>query len=470
MSLNNSILVFLIYKFLFIQKIIAQNIIEVQKAEESPIAQSPPSPIVDNPSCDIKVYRSIEDLNSGINAIYENGYVDLIYQEFSNAHHLTDAKENIDKFFILESMNPDTKNFTSIKIRLESYNQTLTKPSYKINSETHSLGSDKQVNSVEVIYDCNKISEGRTEIKLILDGTGCQNIVLLWKKDCKGELVGKNPKIDLSMIIDKTTFPLLTGGEVSDPNYNYFLDKTLSFSISKDKFISQNKIIFKINQNFNKGLLGNIDYTMTPFHIYPPNNNIIHPFLFGDSVVNGGRLTTDQKEFSIYFNCSFSKGMKTDYFSNFQLEIPFDNGQKVNVYFTKLCKLPKMSTLLIVTYIFLIFFIINLVIFLLVLAFIYWLTKDEDFKFTDFLLKVKDKIFGHIIEKFELGKKNKYSEIIKKESEPKEASYVPTPNNKLEFANTESALEDAEDEDDDGFKVQFSFNPNDNNQNSYDCV
>lgn len=460
-----SLIIIFILKILLFPKLLAQN-------QESNKINNNLRFTQMNQNCDIKIFYSKEDVINGYNAIYDNGQIQYMYQQYSPFYRLSTIEQNIDKFFILESLNPTTNNYNTIKIEIISSNNSLTKPIYKISSEDISISlTNKQLNSLEIIYDCNKFTEGKADIKLLLNPENCGQIVLEWRKECKGEFVGKNPFVNLSMIRNNKQQFILKDGEPEE-SMKYLTDKSISDSIPKEKFFYEDSIIFKIMASRQ-----NLDYKVLPFQINPPDNSIIHPLIKGDIATTGGKIG-NEKEFYVSFQCKFIKDVKDDYFTNFQLQIPFENGQNINIHMTKLCKIPRMSLIARIIYYFLLFHLI--IIFLIILFFIllYYLSKDEDFKFKDFLLKVKEKIIDEIVVKLKsiyiikyLSSKIKlpenfsnYIPILKKNS-INNNNY----NNKLEFDSNEAHMENGEEEND-ILDIRISFDRNSDEQKYYDCI
>ena len=227
---------------------------------------------------------------------------------------------------------------------------------------------------------------GESKIRLKLKPDKCKEFELIWKKKCKGDLYGKPPLINLAFSTSDVFYTILENGNIP-LFYDYFFNKERSLNTEADNIIFNDNIKFIVSLADNT--LEPIPYKMNPIKLNPNNDKIVTFVVKGEFGNNGGELSNVYREIYILFKCNMEKGMRNDYKLNFEMEFSFDNGQKINVYFTKVCKVPIITFYMRILYMFYYSILLSIVLF--------FVTSS------DFIFNIKQKFFVPIIEKFQLN-------------------------------------------------------------------
>ena len=342
---------------------------------------------------------TITQIYGDSNSIYlPSGEITNNFKENTESTFISEDNVVMDKFFITETIKENT-TFNIISIILTSDNETLLKPTYSTYQLDLVSSNTTKVNSLEITYNCDKLQMGESKIRLKLKPDKCKEFELIWKKKCKGDLYGKPPLINLAFSTSDVFYTILENGNIP-LFYDYFFNKERSLNTEADNIIFNDNIKFIVSLADNT--LEPIPYKMNPIKLNPNNDQIVSSIIKGDIGNYGGQLNNIYQEFYILFTCKMKKEMRSDYKLNYELEFSFDNGQKINVYFNKVCKVPKINFLLRYLYMIYYTFLISFVIIFGLLIFFFYGSRDEDFTSSDFLFNIKQKFFVPIIEKLKL--------------------------------------------------------------------
>ncbi len=343
---------------------------------------------------------TITQIYGDSNSIYlPSGEITNNFKENSESPFISEDNVLMDKFFITETITENT-TFNSISIILTSDNETLLKPIYSIYQLDLVSSNTSKVNSLEITYNCDRLQMGESKIRLKFKPDKCKEFEMIWKKKCKGDLYGKPPLINLAFSTSDVFYTILENGNIP-LFYDYFFNKERSLNTELDNIIYNDNIKFIISLADNT--LDPIRYRMNPIKLNPNNDEVISSIIKGDIGSYGGQLSNIYQEFYILFTCKMKKEMRSDYKLNYELEFNFDNGQKINVYFNKICKVPKITFLLRYLYMVYYSFLISFIIIFALLIFFFYGSRDEDFTSSDFIFNIKQKFFVPIIEKFQLN-------------------------------------------------------------------
>ena len=347
------------------------------------------------------------------NSIYlPTGEISNNFKENTESIFISEENVLLDKFFITETIKENT-TFNSISIIISSDNETLLKPTYSIYQLDLVSSNTTKVNSLEITYNCERLQMGETKIRLKFKPDKCKEFEMIWKKKCKGDLYGKPPIINLAFSTSDVFYTLIENGNIP-LFYDYFFNKERSLNTEGDNIIINDNIKFIISLADNT--LDPIPYKMNPIKLNPNNDQIVSNIIKGDIGNFGGQLNNIYQEFYILFSCKMKKDMKSDYKLNYELEFSFDNGQKITVYFNKICKVPRINYFLGYLYLIYYTFLVSFIIIFALLIIFFYGSRDEDFTSSDFIFNIKQKFFVPIIEKmglnqyFQLNKSNKKEE------------------------------------------------------------
>ncbi len=405
-----------------------------------------------NGICPFTITQTYGDTN---NIYLPNGDILGNFKENSGTTFISQEETQSDKFFITQTITENSA-FNSLTITVKSDNETLLKPTYIMENLDLVSTNTSKVNSIEIIYNCDRFQIGESKIRLLIKPDKCNEFQLIWIKKCKGELIGKPPQINIAFTTKEIYWTILENGNIPSV-LNYFFNKEESLITEGENIINSDyiKFIVALADNTNQP----IPYKMNPIKLNPNNDKIVTFVVKGEFGNNGGELSNVYREIYILFKCNMEKGMRNDYKLNFEMEFSFDNGQKINVYFTKVCKVPIINFYMRILYMFYYSILLSIVLFFAILFFFFFGSRDEDFSNNDFFFNLKEKIFYPIIERLGL---NQYISLHKTNKKNEENNIgISNQITKNNYSNDNEILMDNGDEEE---VLSIKFSTENNNE------
>jgi hypothetical protein len=332
--------------------------------------------------CDLRIAKTKDDSIKGLNNLYlSDGTISKEYILNTGQTYNTPDNINQETLYFTEKKDSQYK----IGITIESSNNEVSLPSF-ISEEISNNDLNLVTNSLTISYNCNKILKDSVFITLKMNPTGCNPFQLEWKKNCKGEEFEKTPKINLIIKKNGKIDYIVNNGEI---NYN---NNLLNKDFSQSHLINENRLVFSISK------MNEFNYKVkqiTINNIDNYDNKLITPFIDGLIGIVGGELNNYGSDFAINFNCLYNKNITNDFYSNFKVEINFENNQNLVFYLSKICKIPKIKLIIRFLYFLYWIFLLILITFLIFIISLFYSTKGDDFNFKEFLIKFKEKILDN---------------------------------------------------------------------------
>ena len=394
--------------------------------------------------CQLTIAKTQEDSIKGLNNLYlSDGTISKEYTLNNDQTHNTPENINQEILYFTEKKDSQYK----IGITIESSNNDVSLPSFISEEIFNPPESNLLTNSLKINYNCNKIKKDSVDITLKMNPTGCNPFQLQWRKNCKGDEFDKTPKINLKIKKNSIIDFIIQNGEINYKN------NLLNKDFSQSNLIKENRLIFSISKmnDFNYKIkqitINNIDNY---------DNKLINAFIDGMIAIVGGELNNVGSEFAINFNCLYNKNISNDFYSNFKVEINFENNQNLVFYLSKVCQIPRINLIIRFLYFLYWFFLLILITFLFFIIMLFYSTKGEDFNFKEFLIKFKEKILDNFfIMNLEFVDSYKY-----KNNETKNNNNNNNNNNNLK--QSQMGYDDDEEE---VLNIKFSIEKNDENNN-----
>lgn len=256
--------------------------------------------------------------NDELNLIYNKGVISNDYARNSKSPHISPEQNGVSYLFASSQIKE-----TDLNIKVASNDTKITNPQH-----TTVKDESEVMTQIEIIYHCE--NPGTALITLSFQNVkNCGSFDLIWVKKCDNN-IAKNmieiPKINLGF--KKGSNDIIKEGEIQS-EYQSLFDKKL-------KFLIENDILhFFISSPFKE-----LNF-ISPFHISSQNKNLVNARVLGE-VSKGGLIDSNEKEFFITFDCSY-KSLLSEYTSEVQLDLPFENKYVLTLYITKLCPIVKES-------------------------------------------------------------------------------------------------------------------------------
>ena len=272
-------------------------------------------------------------LMGGDNTIYNKGKKDPSYDEKSPIIHQSPEGNDIDYLYLTEHITDKSKTYRNVTFSIESTNASFASP--KVNLiETSNTTDQVKSHQLEVIYNCNKTSDGIVLIKLIINAMDCSPIELFWQKFCKGDQIKHTPNINLGF--KSGNHDIIQNGVIQKENFNMFQsernDNGLQIHVINDDMVHFYISSAELSQNVK----------LNQFTISPVNSNIVSPVIVGDITKGGEIKEHEEKDFYIFFTCHNNKG-RYDTSETFTLDIPFEDNHIISLSFSKVCPVMQKS-------------------------------------------------------------------------------------------------------------------------------
>ena len=284
--------------------------------------------------CTLVIANSkFSSLMGGDNLIYNKGKKDPSYDEKSPIIHQSPEGNDIDYLYLTEHISDRTKTYQNVTFSIESTNASFASP--KVNLiETSNTTEQVKSHQLEVIYNCNKTSDGIVLIKLIINAMDCSPIELFWQKFCKGDQIKHTPNINLGF--RSRNYDIIRNGVIQKDNFNMFQsernDNGLPIHVINDDMVHFFISSAELSQNVK----------LNQFSISPLNSNIVSPVIVGDITKGGEIKEHEEKDFYIFFTCHNNKG-RYGTSETFTLDIPFEDNHIVSLSFSKVCPVVQKS-------------------------------------------------------------------------------------------------------------------------------
>ena len=284
--------------------------------------------------CTLVIANSkFSSLMGGDNLIYNKGKKDPSYDEKSPIIHQSPEGNDIDYLYLTEHISDRTKTYQNVTFSIESTNASFASP--KVNLiETSNTTEQVKSHQLEVIYNCNKTSDGIVLIKLIINAMDCSPIELFWQKFCKGDQIKHTPNINLGF--RSRNYDIIRNGVIQKDNFNMFQsernDNGLPIHVINDDMVHFFISSAELSQNVK----------LNQFSISPLNSNIVSPVIVGDITKGGEIKEHEEKDFYIFFTCHNNKG-RYGTAETFTLDIPFEDNHIVSLSFSKVCPVVQKS-------------------------------------------------------------------------------------------------------------------------------
>lgn len=287
-----------------------------------------------NNECSLVIANNkLSSLMGKDNAIYNKGKKDPSFDENSPIIHQSPEGNDIDYLYLTEHITDKSKTYQNITYSIESKNATFASP--KVNLiEMQNMTEQVKSHQLEVIYNCNKTSDGIVLIKLIINAMNCSPIELYWQKFCRGDQIKHTPNINLGF--RSRNNDIIHNGVIQKENSNLFLterkDNGLPMYVVNDDLVHFYISSGEVNQNIK----------LNQFSISPLNSNIVNPVILGDITKGGEIKEHEEKDFYIFFTCHNNKN-QYDSAETFTLDIPFEDNHIISLSFSKVCPVLHAS-------------------------------------------------------------------------------------------------------------------------------